>query len=185
MKWFTSLMLKFRGKFSNSTTDKSFENLEKARKFYLANKYEEALVCLSTFSNSDAHPEAYKLKGDCLQRMDFHYNAIEDFDKAIETNPLEFSNYYSRAVSKKAILDFTGQIEDLHNAIYYYNKSAVLKRSVLRAFESDLLSAKMNIETLAKNASEITRTPTLEIKTHITESLHLIRKVKLKNVVLE
>lgn len=185
MKWFTNLMGNFREKFSNSTVDQSSENLEKAKKLYSANKYEDALLCLNTISDYNSDAEAYKLKGDCLQRMNFHYNAIEDFDKAIETNPLEFSNYYSRAVSKKAILDFTGQIEDLHNAIYYYNKSAVLKKSILRAFESDLLSAKMNIEMLAKNASEITKTPALEIKTRIRESLHLIQEVKLKNIVLE
>jgi tetratricopeptide (TPR) repeat protein len=186
MKWFTNLSIKLKGKFSKSVTDQSAEILETAKKLMSAHQYEEALLCLDSAitSNSD-NDNAYKLKGECLQKMNFHYNAIEDFDKAIETNPLEFSNYYSRAVSKKAILDFTGQIEDLHNAIYYYNKSAVLKKSILRAFESDLLSAKMNIEMLAKNASEITKTPALEIRTHIKESLHLIREVKLKNVVLE
>ena len=43
----------------------------------------------------------------------------------------------------------------------------------------------MNIEALTKNASEITKKTTLEIKTRIKESLHLIRKVKLKNILLE
>lgn len=186
MKWFTNLKIKLKGKFSKSVTNQSAENFETAKMLITSHQYEEALVLLdSAISGNSANDDAYKLKGECFQKMNFHYNAIEDFDKAIETNPLEFSNYYSRALSKRAILDFTGQIEDLHNAIYYYNKSAVLKKSILKAFESDLLSAKMNIEMLAKNASEIAITPALEIKTHIKESLHLIREINLKNVVIE
>ncbi len=186
MKWFTNLTLeKIRGKFSKSNVSTESVHFEKGKELYFADQFQEAIIHLDNAIISGTHHEAYKLKGNCLQKLDYHYNAIEDFDKAIEANPLDFSNYYSRAISKKAILDFTGQIEDLHNAIYYYKKNTILENSMLRSFENDLLFAKTKIEGLTKNAAEITKIPSLEIKSLIKDSLQLIRQVKLKNAVLK
>ncbi|WP_264537464.1 tetratricopeptide repeat protein [Flavobacterium sp. N1736] len=186
MKWFTNLTIeKIKGKFSKSNTSTESVHFEKGKELYFANQFQEAIIHFDNAITSGLYYEAYKLKGNCLQKLDYHYNAIEDFDKAIEANPLDFSNYYSRAVSKKAILDFTGQIEDLHNAIYYYRKNSILENSILRSFENDLLFAKMKIEGLTKNAAEIARIPSLEIKSLIRDSLHLIKQVKLKNTALK
>ena len=187
MKWFNNLTLeKIRGKFSKSITNSEESvHFEKGKELYAANQFQEAIIHLENAISSGSYHEAYKLKANCLQKMDYHYNAIEDFDKAIEANPLDFSSYYSRAVSKKAIFDFTGQIEDLHNAIYYYKKNTILENSILRSFESDLLFAKMSIDGLTKNAAEIAKIPSLEIKSLITDSLHLIKQVKLKNAALK
>lgn len=186
MKWFADLTIeKIRGKFSKSGANEESVHFEKGKELYFADQFKEAIIHFDNAISSGSHLEAYKLKGNCLQKLDYHYNAIDDFDKAIEENPLDFSNYYSRAVSKKAILDFTGQIEDLHNAIYYYKKNSILENSILRNFENDLLFAKMKIEGLTKNAAEITKIPSLEIKSLIRDSLHLIKQVKLKNAALK
>lgn len=184
MKWLINLAAEIKGKFSKSGTDQESVHFETGKKLYSANQYQEALFHLKNATSTESDI-IYKLKGNCHQKLDYHYNAIEDFDKAIETNPLEFSTYYSRAVSKKAILDFTGHIEDLHNAIYYYKKNTVLEHATLTAFETDLLLAKMNIEGLAKNTSEGNKSPILEIKSLIKDSLHLITQVKLKKAALK
>ncbi|MBF4505342.1 hypothetical protein IRZ83_01605 [Flavobacterium sp. JLP] len=182
MKWFTNLTMKFKDKFSASNSNEGLENLEKGKQYYFSNQIQDALFYLDNAINSGFDNGAYELRGNCLQKLDYHYRAIEDFDKAIEIDPLEFSNYYSRAVSKKAILDFTGQIEDLHNAIYYYKKNKNIENNLLKAFETDFLSAKTYIESLKQNITELHQAPYLEIKTLIKDSLHLIKKVKLRNV---
>jgi len=183
MKWFTNLTVKFKDKFSNSgTTDEGLKNLEKGKRLYNSNQIHDALVYLDHAINLGYDTDAYEIRGHCLQKLDYHYKAIEDFDKAIEMNPLEFSYYYSRAVSKKAILDFTGQIEDLHNAIYYFNRNKNVENNFLKVFETDLLSAKTYIEGFKQNITDLHHTPYLEIKTLIRDSLHLIKKVKLKNI---
>ena len=148
----------------------------------MSNRFQDALSHLNMAINSGFEQGVYVLRGNCFQKLDYHYNAIEDFDKAIETDPLEFSIYYNRAVSKRAILDFTGHIEDLHNAIYYYKRHATIENHVLKAFEADLLGAKMNIEGLIQNGHEARKAPSIEVKSLIRDSLNLIKKVKLRNV---
>ena len=183
MKWYADLTIKrFEERFFKSKNPSVNENLEIGKKLYLASKFQDAIVYLDNAINSGFENDAYEVRGNCLQKLDYHYNAIENFDQAIEIDPLKFSIYYSRAISKRAILDFTGQIEDLHNAIYYYRKNTNVENHVLKAFETDLLTAKMNIEGLRQNMYEARKTlPSLEIKTLIKDSLHLIKKVKLRN----
>ncbi|MBF4516888.1 hypothetical protein IRZ71_11050 [Flavobacterium sp. ANB] len=183
MNWFINLTGKFKDKFSSSNaTNEGLENLEKGKRLYNSNQIQDALIYLDNAINLGFDNGAYEIRGNCFQKLDYHYKAIEDFDKAIEMNPLEFSYYYSRAVSKKAILDFTGQIEDLHNAIYYYKRNKSVENNFLKIFETDLLIAKTYIEGLKQNITDLHHTPYLEIKTLIRDSLHLIKKVKLKNV---
>ncbi|TDO73236.1 hypothetical protein EV143_106178 [Flavobacterium chryseum] len=183
MNWFINLTGKFKDKFSNpNTTNEGLENLEKGKRLYRSNQIHDALIYLDNAIRLGYDTGAYEIRGNCFQKLDYHYRAIEDFDKAIEMNPLEFSYYYSRAVSKKAILDFTGQIEDLHNAIYYYKRNKSVENNFLKIFETDLLIARTYIDGLRQNISDLHHTPYLEIKTLIRDSLHLIKKVRIKNV---
>jgi tetratricopeptide (TPR) repeat protein len=183
MKWFNTLVIKkFTERLSKPVSNDGSLHLEKGRQFYLSNRFQDALLHLNCAINSGFDQGVYALRGTCLQKLDYHYNAIEDFDKAIETDPLEFSIYYNRAVSKRAILDFTGHIEDLHNAIYYYKKHSTIENQVLREFEAHLQAAKMDIEGPIQNRHEIRKAPSLEIKSLIRDSLNLIKKAKGRNV---
>jgi len=184
MKWFFNSILEgLKRRFSKSKSDEGFAHLEKGKQLYLSNKFQDALLYLDSAINLGFDNGVYIVRGNCLQKLDYHYNAIEDFDKAIEMNPLEFSIYYSRAISKKAILDFTGQIEDLHNAIHYYKKKLNIENHILKAFETDLLTAKMNIDGIRQNMYEARKIlPSIEIKALIKDSLHLIKKVKGRSV---
>jgi tetratricopeptide (TPR) repeat protein len=180
MKWFTNLKVKYKTTFSKSNLNEGQENLEKGKKLYLSNQIQAALSHLDQAINLGFDTDAYEIRGNCFQKLDYHYKAIDDYDKAIEINPLEFSYYYSRAISKKAILDINGQIEDLHNAIYYYKRNKNTENNLLKTFETDLLIAKTYIESLKQNINELQNTHYLQIKNLIRDSLLLIKKVKLK-----
>ncbi|QOG01137.1 tetratricopeptide repeat protein [Flavobacterium sp. MDT1-60] len=181
MKWFTSITIqKIKERFSKSGIDPGAENLEKGRNLFLSNRISDALTHLNKAIHLGFETDAYELRGNCLQKLDCHDNAIEDFDKAIENDPLKFSVYYSRALSKKAVRDFTGHIEDIHNAIYYYKKSSTVENQTLKTFETQLLSAQLNIDHEMQNSAQPEKVPSGEIKSLIRDSLLLIKKVRLK-----
>jgi len=154
MKWFTNLQVKYKALSLKSNLNEGLGNLEKGKKMYLSNQIQAALDYLDHAINLGLDTGAYEIRANCFQKLDYHSKAIDDYDKAIEINPFEFSHYYSRAVSKKAIFDIPGQIEDLHNAIYYYKKHSIEENSLLKTFENDLLTAKTYIESLKQNINE-------------------------------
>lgn len=143
MKWFNNLEAKLKTIFFKSNTSQEVVNLKKGKKLYLSNKFSEALLYFDNSLNSRFDLKVFKLRAKCLQKLNKHSQAIEDFDKLIEENPLEFSNYYRRAISKNAVFDLRGQIEDLHNCIYYYKKSKNIERPILKNLETDLIDAKI------------------------------------------
>lgn len=59
----------------------------------------------------------YGLRGTCLQSLHFHYNAIEDFNIEIRNSTHNCSQFFSRAISKMAILDYRGAVKDFEKAI--------------------------------------------------------------------
>lgn len=181
MKWFTTLITGFTSKFSKKPLTESLVNLEKGKELYLTSRFQEAIVHLDNAVNSEFDSTVYELRASCFQKLDYHYKAIEDFDKVIELNPLEFSYYYSRAVSKKAIYDFTGQIEDLHNCIHYYKKNKNIENRLLKKLETDLITAGNHIERLKQNISLLHNNSYTEIKAVISDCLQQIKKLKPRN----
>ncbi|SHG31528.1 hypothetical protein [Flavobacterium defluvii] len=184
MKWFVTLKTRFKSRFSKSGLKESSVNLEKGKQLYLTSRFQEAIVHLNNAVNSEFDSTLYELRASCFQKLDYHYKAIEDFDKVIEFNPLEFSYYYSRAVSKKAIYDFTGQIEDLHNCIHYYKKNKNIEMGLLKTVENDLITASNHIERLKQNIHSFHNTSYLEIKSLIRDCLQQIKKIKPRNAKL-
>lgn len=186
MKWFTNITIqKIKEIFSKSPIDPGAENLEKGRNLFLSNHISDALTHLNKAIHLGFEADAYELRGNFLQKLECHDNAIEDFDKAIENDPLKFSVYYSRALSKKAVRDFTGHIEDLYSAIYYYKKCPRVENQTLKTFETDLLSAMRDINYEMQNSSHPEKLPSSEIKSLIRDSLLLIKKVRLNCKILK
>ncbi|TDW49177.1 hypothetical protein EV144_103704 [Flavobacterium sp. 270] len=182
MKRFISLTLKkFKINFFETTIPEGKKYIEKGKQSFLLHQFQDALLFFNNAIDSGFEDEVYELRACCLQKMNCHETAIEDFDKAIEYNPLKFSNYYSRALSKKAILDYAGLVEDINNAIYYYKKSLILDNVILKKFESELLNVKADLEKLTPNFHHINKRPLLEIRNLIGDSLRLIRKARFKN----
>ena len=59
----------------------------------------------------------YASRGSCLQVLDFHLDAINDFSKAIEFEQGDSNYYYMRSNSRQAIGDCHGSAADLNEAI--------------------------------------------------------------------
>ncbi|MEO7976569.1 hypothetical protein [Flavobacterium sp.] len=181
MKWFKNLRIKFKSTSVSSNTKQEVLKLQRGKKLYLSNKFSEALLYFDNAIASGSDVTIFKLRARCLQKLNKHSEAIEDFDKLIEDNPLEFSNYYRRAISKKAISDLKGQIEDLTTCIYYYKKNKNLETTILQNLETDLIDAGHYIERMKNSIISIHNVPYVDIKILVNECLRQIKKIRLQN----
>lgn len=181
MKWFSGFIIKCKDIFFKSNSKQELVNLKKGKDLYLSNRFGEALSYFDDSINSGSDLKVFRLRAKCLQKLNKHSQAIEDIDKLIENNPLEFSNYYRRAISKNAIFDLRGQIEDLHNCIYYYKKNKNTESNILKNLETDLIDAGNYIEMVKSSITSIHNVPYFEIKNLVNECLHQIKKIRLQN----
>ena len=71
-----------------------------------------------TFSGFD-ESEAFSLRGSCLNDLEFYFEALEDYNKAIEKKPRKgiANNYHMRSMIKDSLCDFEGSLADLREAI--------------------------------------------------------------------
>ncbi|RYD72578.1 MAG: hypothetical protein EOP53_21690 [Sphingobacteriales bacterium] len=120
MNWFTSL-------FKNSSSDKSnrykptvdyVHIYNKANELHYQHKLRtEEVLKLYDSAIEGGIPEAYGDRAYCLQSMEFHFDSISDFSGAIQLDVYDANLYYGRAISRKAIDDLHGAIDDLKMAI--------------------------------------------------------------------
>ena len=63
--------------------------------------------------------EAFLLRGSCLTDLGFYFDALEDYDRAIQKHPRKdiADNFYMRSLNKKSIFVFDGSIADLKETI--------------------------------------------------------------------
>jgi len=77
---------------------------------------------------------------------------ISDFDKLIESNPKDVSNYYSRGLLKASKYDFAGAIKDF-NVVIIDNKrnlEALYNRALSKAELNDFTGAIADLTTILK-----------------------------------
>lgn len=104
---------------SNSYLD-GVEALKKGRHFIDSKKYEDALPFLDKAIDCDVK-DAYEDRAWCLQSLNYDFEAIEDFNKAILLKHDDCNLYYGRGLSKQKSADFEGAILDLELA-YTFSK---------------------------------------------------------------
>ncbi len=61
--------------------------------------------------------EIYIWRAGCLQMLNFHLDAIDDFDRGILISPGNGERHFQRSVSKGAVGDFAGAVADLEEAV--------------------------------------------------------------------
>lgn len=63
--------------------------------------------------------EVFSLRGSCLNDLGFYFEALEDYNKAIEKRPRKAiaNNYFIRSLIKDSLFDFGGSLADLEEAI--------------------------------------------------------------------
>lgn len=114
----------------NNTVIKNTERLfEEAKKLYSEEKYEDAIQKLSyliiNVNNSYRKDVFYSTRGDCYKELEQFNNAIKDYTKAIQLNPIELNPkdmwevYSSRGDCYKELKQFYKAIEDYTKAIKF------------------------------------------------------------------
>ena len=86
---------------------------------YFDEAIKKGLVEPTVFSYEFDESEAYRLRGDCLNDLGFFFEALEDYNKAIEKNRKKgiANNYHMRSLIKDSLFDFEGSLADLIEAI--------------------------------------------------------------------
>ena len=151
---------------------------------YLDRRNEEALLFFDkAFNNNfinyfpNEAGKLYSMRAGCLQSLAYDYEAITDFDNAIALIPNDCNIYFSRSISKGAILDYDGQLADIIEAIEIskidsdlnraYNDEAQKKgyeQGVSNMFEISLIRAKMDLDTEMSQRKKISDAITTEDK---------------------
>ncbi|MFD1605263.1 tetratricopeptide repeat protein [Flavobacterium artemisiae] len=177
MKWLNIFFRKSTSNDNNNVDMSSKSVKEIGVALYLANEIDQALTYLDKAVEMGINDGIFEYRGCCLQELDYHYNAIEDFNKAIFQNPDNFANYFSRAISKGAILDYQGKLEDLKTVSILCKNSEDLKTCT-----TQILITEMDIEAEEKNKEKLENAKTHELRKNIEDSLNMIKQVKLKHI---
>jgi tetratricopeptide (TPR) repeat protein len=97
---------------------KGYEALERGKQLYLQNEVQQALHYFDTAIDSGFEgADVYGMRGGCLQALQYDLEAIDDFTKSIGLEPGDSNTYYQRSISKGAVGDLHGRVEDLNEAI--------------------------------------------------------------------
>jgi tetratricopeptide (TPR) repeat protein len=86
---------------------------------YFDEAIKKGLVEPAVFSHGFDESEVFSLRGSCLNDLGYYFEALEDYDKAIEKKPRKgiASNYHMRSIIKDSLFDFEGSLADLKEAI--------------------------------------------------------------------
>lgn len=91
----------------------SQDELASARAFYDGGEYDKALMILSDFLEKGANPEAFMLRGDCLQKVGDASMALNDYDKARIYGYKEDNLFLHRGICKSTAGNMDGAKLDL------------------------------------------------------------------------
>jgi TPR repeat protein len=61
--------------------------------------------------------EVFSLRGNCLNNLGFYFDALEDYNKAIQRRPNNANDYFLRGMIKDSLFDFEGSFADLKEAV--------------------------------------------------------------------
>jgi tetratricopeptide (TPR) repeat protein len=111
--WRESTLIKGTG-WQESKLNKTKEALK-----YFDEAIKKGLVEPSVFHHGFNESEVFSLRGSCLNELGFYFEALEDYNKAIEKRPQKgvASNYYMRSLIKDSLFDFDGSLADLKETI--------------------------------------------------------------------
>lgn len=177
MKWLSNLFSKkLRNRAKKSINNSGLAEFEIGKRLYLSGNIEEALYYTDLAINRGFDSEAFVIRGCCLQELKFHYDAINDFDKAIQVLP-NYQNYFSRSISKAAILDYEGQLSDVKFALELTENTEDYK-----LIEPYMITAELNFQAELEKQQKLQSIQNPKEKLTYEESLNMIEIIKLKNV---
>lgn len=120
-------------------------NFIKGRKYFFESDWTNALYYLDkAVENGYMKDGIFEIRGFCLQSLDYYFDAIEDFNKAISLSPNDCSLHYNRGLYKGITLDYEGEIKDIEKAIELFKPDTQMNRehnqnAINMGFSSGLL----------------------------------------------
>lgn len=91
---------------------------EAGERLYFDKRYDEALEYLDeSIKLGYEDPDLFFSRGACLQSLDFHLDAIDDFGKAIAIRDDDSNYYFMRSISRGCVGDLHERVSDLVIAI--------------------------------------------------------------------
>ncbi len=99
--------------FATNLTLRAQDELPKAKALYDSGEYDKALLILSEFLEKGANPEAFMLRGDCLQKVGDATMALSDYDKARIYGFSEDHLFLHRGICKSTVGNMDGAKLDL------------------------------------------------------------------------
>ena len=84
--------------------------------YFLLKDFEKALPYYDKAIQNNIE-EGYNQRAMCLQSLNYHVDALADFDSAIELSSQDCNIYYMRSLSRVQLGDNSGAISDMHRAI--------------------------------------------------------------------
>lgn len=76
-----------------------------------------AIADLTAAIESDAGTDAYILRGEAYMQISDYRSALNDFNSAIERDPVNAVAYYDRALLNTRIEDYASALNDINNAL--------------------------------------------------------------------
>lgn len=125
--------------FGPETTEKSeadqrwlrgYKAIESGKIHFLNRRAQEALECFDVAIECESEgDDVYEMRGSCLQSLEWHLDAIDDFTTAISRRPDDSNLFFQRAMSMTAIGDGNGFEADINEAIRLSKLDTALSRS--------------------------------------------------------
>lgn len=119
ISWLKSLFGSKNSELAASDSSNFHEGMEammEGDKYFLAKDFNTALPYYDQAIQSNI-PDGYNQRAMCLQALDYHTEALPDFDKAIELSPQDCNIYFMRSISRIKLCDNTGAISDARAAV--------------------------------------------------------------------
>jgi tetratricopeptide (TPR) repeat protein len=114
--WLKSLLSKSHTKQTDEAANanylKGLKEFDLAKEKYLNKNYEDALPLFDAAA-SNGITAAYEQRAFCLQALEYHLDALSDFEQAIELNPEDCNLYFASCWSRLAV----GQKEEAVSGI--------------------------------------------------------------------
>lgn len=117
-----------------------------AMRAYQFGDFEKALPIFDRLINSSSNSELLALRGLTLQALDYHYDAIEDFNSSLKEDPMDAHTLYSLAVSKGEIGDIWGKFDALDEAYKIMGKSPEKYHDLYNNCRATLMATKFVID---------------------------------------
>ena len=131
MTWFTNLFKKKKIEKTIYNDDLEWDifiNFSRGKKYLLEEKWKDALYHLDkALELGYEKDDIYEMRGYCLQELKYHFDAIEDFNKAISLDPNYGDAYANRAASHEMNRDMVKACADSNPTPLHNNLHAPLK----------------------------------------------------------